>query len=451
MRLPVFDRRRAGMLLPMSALEAALGRGGRAFIDWLSEAGFSVWQILPTGPVGEDRSPYWVRSDCAGNAAFIDAAELPDPNAPIDPEFLAASSSWLHDYVLFEALTRTHGGAPFWSWPPPLRDRAAEALAQAAHELAPEIARIEREQYAFYVQWNQLRAHARSRGVRLFGDLPFYVGPSSVETWAHRELFQLTPTGEPAAVGGVPPDYFSDKGQLWGNPVYDWQALRRTDFGWWLGRVRAQLARMDLLRIDHFRALAAHWAVPAGAADARGGAWLSTPGELLLRRLLDEFSDLPLVAEDLGVITEDVLALKNGFGLPGMRVLQFAFDGDPANAHLPYLHERDCVAYTGTHDNDTTLGWYSSLDRDTAQRVDFFLRVTPGAMPEALVRAALGSVARLAIIPAQDILGLGAAARLNTPGTVGRNWTWRLPAGALTAQLARHYAHLNGAFGRAPG
>ena len=451
MRLPVFDRRRAGVLLPMSALDAALGRGGRAFVDWLSEAAFSVWQVLPAGPVGEDRSPYWVRSDHAGNAAFLDAAELPDPNAPIDPEFLAASGPWLHDYALFEALTRAHGGAPFWQWPPPLRDRSPEALAQAANELAPEIARIEREQYAFHLQWNQLRAHARTRGVRLFGDLPFYVGPSSVETWAHRELFQLTATGEPAAIGGVPPDYFSQLGQLWGNPVYDWQALRRTDFSWWLARVRAQLARMDLLRIDHFRALAAHWAVPAGAADARGGTWLSTPGELLLRRLLDEFSDLPLVAEDLGVITEDVLALKSGFGLPGMRVLQFAFDGDPANAHLPYLHERDCVAYTGTHDNDTTLGWYASLDRDTAQRVDYFLRVTEGAMPAALIRAALGSVASLAIIPAQDILGLDSFARLNTPGTVEGNWTWRLPAGALTAQLARDYARLNGAFGRAPG
>src|ERR1700730_16242296 len=451
MRLPVFDRRRAGVLLPMSALEAALGRGGRAFIDWLSDAGFSVWQILPVGPVGEDRSPYWVRSDCAGNAAFIDAAELPDPKAPIDAEFLAASGPWLHDYALFEALTRAHGGAAFWSWPAALRDRSPEALAQAAQALAPELARIEREQYAFHVQWNRLRAHARSRGVRLFGDLPFYVGPSSVGTWVHRERFQLPATAEPASVGGVPPDYFSELGQLWGNPLYDWQALRRSDFGWWLGRVRAQLARMDLLRIDHFRALAAHWAVPAGAADARGRASRSPAGELLVRRLLDEFSALPLVAEDLGVITEDVLALKNGFGLPGMRVLQFAFDGDPANAPLPYLHERDCVAYTGTHDNDTTLGWYQSLDRDTAQRVDYFLRVTPGAMPEALIRAALGSVARLAIIPAQDILGLDSSARLNTPGTAEGNWTWRLPAGALTAELAREYAHLNGTFGRAPG
>jgi 4-alpha-glucanotransferase len=447
--LAVFERRRAGVLLPMSALDAALGRGGRAFIDWLAEAGFSVWQILPAGPVGADHSPYWVRSDCAGNPAFIDPMELPDPNAPIGAEFLAASGPWLHDYALFEALTSSQGGAPFWRWPPPLRDRDPGALAQARQQLAADVSRIEREQYAFYVQWGRLREHARARGVRLFGDLPFYVGPSSVETWAHRELFQLTPTGEPAAVGGVPPDYFSRLGQLWGNPVYDWQALQRTDFAWWLARVRAQLARLDLLRIDHFRALAAHWAVPASAPDARSGAWLSTPGEHLLQRLREEFSDLPLVAEDLGVITEDVLALKNGFGLPGMRVLQFGFDGEPQNVHVPHRHVRDCVVYTGTHDNDTSLGWYTSLDRDTKQRVDFYLRLTPGAMPEGLIRAALGSVGLLAIIPAQDVLGLGSEARLNTPGTSSGNWLWRLPEGALTAELVRTYAHLNATFGRA--
>jgi 4-alpha-glucanotransferase len=285
--------------------------------------------------------------------------------------------------------------------------------------------------------------------VRLFGDLPFYVGPSSVETWAHRELFQLKPGGEPALVGGVPPDYFSALGQLWGNPVYDWHALQHTDFAWWLSRVRAQLARLDLLRIDHFRALAAYWAVPAEAADARAGAWLSTPGEHLLRRLREEFADLPLVAEDLGVITEDVLALKNGFGLPGMRVLQFGFDGDPGNVHVPHRHVRECVVYTGTHDNDTTLGWYSRLDPGARERVDFYLRVTPGAMPEALIRAALGSVGQLAIIPAQDLLGLGSEARLNTPGTASGNWMWRLPPDALTLQLARAFARLNASFGRA--
>ena len=432
----------------MSAIDAALGRGGRAFIDWLAEAGFSVWQILPVGPVGADRSPYRVRSDFAGNPAFLDPAELPHPHAPIDAEFLAVSGPWLRDYALFEALSAAQGGAPFWNWAAPLRDRDPGALEDARRQLAPEVSRIEHEQYAFYVQWKRLREHARNRGVRLFGDLPFYVGPSSVETWTHRGLFRLTSSGEPAAVGGVPPDYFSELGQLWGNPVYDWQALQHTDFAWWLARVRAQLARLDLLRIDHFRALAAHWAIPAGAPDARGGAWLSTPGEHLLHRMREAFPDMPLVAEDLGVITEDVLELKNGFGLPGMRVVQFGFDGLPDNLHVPHRHVRECVAYTGTHDNDTTLGWYASLDPVTRQRVDLYLRVTPGAMPEVLNRAALGSVAQLAVIPVQDLLALGAEARMNTPGTDRGNWLWRVPPGALTAELARHCAQLNQVFGR---
>jgi 4-alpha-glucanotransferase len=448
-RLPVFDKRRAGVLLPLSALDAALGRGGRAFIDWLVQAGFSVWQILPAGPVGTDASPYWVRSDCAGNPDFIDAAELPDAHSPPSAEFMAASAAWLPDYALFEALTRAQRGAPFWEWPVPLRERAAAALRQARTEQAAVIERIEREQYAFYLQWNRLRDYAHARGVRLFGDLPFYVGPSSVETWAHRELFQLKPNGEPALVGGVPPDYFSELGQLWGNPVYDWQALERSEFSWWLTRVRVQLGRLDLLRLDHFRALAAYWAVPADAADARGGKWLRTPGEELLQRVRAEFPDMPLVAEDLGVITEDVLALKNGFALPGMRVLQFGFDGEPGNAHALHAHTPANVAYTGTHDNDTTLGWYRSLDRATAQRVDLYLRMSPGAMPEVMIRAALGSVAMLSVIPAQDLLQLGADARLNTPGTASGNWLWRLPAGALSAQLAHTYAQLNAVFGRA--
>jgi 4-alpha-glucanotransferase len=262
-------------------------------------------------------------------------------------------------------------------------------------------------------------------------------------------LFRLTPSGEPAAVGGVPPDYFSELGQLWGNPVYDWHALENTDFAWWVARVRAQLARLDLLRIDHFRALAAHWAIPADAPDARSGAWLRTPGEHLLHRLREAFPDMPLVAEDLGVITEDVVALKTGFGLPGMRVLQFGFDGLPDNVHVPYRHVRDCVAYTGTHDNDTTLGWYASLDHDTRERVDFYLRVTAGTMPEPLIRAALGSVAQLAVVPLQDLLGLGPEARMNKPGTTVGNWLWRVSPGALTAELARNCTRLNQVFGRA--
>jgi 4-alpha-glucanotransferase len=447
-RLPVFDRRRAGVLLPMASLDAALGRGGRSFIDWLADGGFSVWQILPAGPVGSDGSPYWVRSDCAGNPGFLDRAELPDEHAPVGEDFRAAAAHWLPDYALFEALSRAHGGAPFWRWPEPLRDREPAALARARSHLAGELERIEREQYAFHVQWRRLREHAAQRGVRLFGDLPFYVGPSSVETWTHRGLFMLRPNGEPALVGGVPPDYFSELGQLWGNPVYNWTALERTDFAWWRMRVRVQLERLDLLRLDHFRALAAHWAVPADAPDARGGSWIASAGQGLLKRLREEFTDLPLVAEDLGVITDDVLALKDGFHLPGMRVLQFGFDGEPGNVHAPYRVERDCVVYTGTHDNDTTLGWYRSIDAGLRERVDYYLRLRPGAMPEALIRAALGSLGQLAVIPAQDLLSLGSEARTNTPGTATGNWHWRLPPGALSAELARSCARLNAVFGR---
>ncbi len=449
MRLPVLDRRRAGVLLHLGSLEAALGRGGRAFIDWLADAGFGVWQILPAGPTGPDGSPYWVRSDFAGSPAFLDAGELPAAQPAEYASFLDETQHWLEDYALFEVLSAAHAGATWWTWPAQLRDRAPRALKRATRDLSAELQRIKHEQFAFAVQWRRMREHARSRGVRILGDLPFYVGPDSVATWAHREQFQLDAHGRPAAVAGVPPDYFSATGQLWGNPLYDWQAMRHDSFAYWRARVLEQLQRVDLLRIDHFRALAAHWAVPAGAPDARWGEWHLTPGEDLLRLLMDELGDLPIVAEDLGVITDDVVKLRKGFGLPGMRVLQFAFSGEGDNPHLPHMHEHDSVVYTGTHDNDTTLGWYRSLDEQTRHRVDSMLRVAPGAMPEALIREALGSVGQLAVIPAQDLLGLGSAARLNTPGTVADNWRWRLPAGALTPQLARHFAHLNGMYGRA--
>jgi 4-alpha-glucanotransferase len=448
LRLPVLDRRRAGVLLHLGSLEAALGRGGRAFIDWLAAAGFTVWQILPVGPTGSDGSPYWVRSDFAGEPALLDPQELADGRPSDYAAFLDESQQWLDDYALFEVLSAEHGGEPWWTWPAALRERQAAALQRAKEERAAQLQRVRNEQFAFYAQWRALRAHARSRGVRLLGDLPFYVGPDSAETWAHRDQFQLQADGRPAALAGVPPDYFSNTGQLWGNPLYDWQSMRRDSFAYWCARVRAQLERVDLLRIDHFRALCAHWAVPAGAPDARAGAWHLTPGEDLLRLLMDELGDLPILAEDLGVITDDVVALRKGFGLPGMRVLQFAFSGEGDNPHLPHMHEHDSVVYTGTHDNDTTLGWYQSLDEETRRRVDAMLRAGRGSMPEALIREALGSVGQLAVIPAQDLLALGSEARLNTPGTVKGNWSWRLPAGALTAELARHYARLNGMYGR---
>ncbi len=447
--------RRAGVLLPMSCLTGALGRAGRAFIDWLAEAGFSLWQFLPVGPTAEDGSPYWVRSDAAGHPALLDREELPPPDSPEQRSFLESARPWLDDYAAFEVLSRLHGGVSWWTWPPAHRDRDARALDAVRVEQAERIRAIEAEQFAFAWQWRRLRDHARSRGVRLFGDLPFYVAPDSAETWAHREQFQLDAIGRPRAVAGVPPDYFSSLGQLWGNPLYDWDAMRRDGFVFWRNRLRRQLERVDLLRLDHFRALAAHWAVPAGAPDARGGEWKRTPGWALLRTVRDDLGDLPLVAEDLGVITPDVEDLRRAFALPGMRVLQFGFDGSGDNPHLPHMHERNAVVYTGTHDNDTTAGWYASLDAQTAGRVDFYLGLVPGpprapgTMPEALVRAALASVSALAVIPMQDLLALGSSARFNTPATTRGNWLWRLPAGALTPERAAHFLQLNRVYGRA--
>lgn len=441
-------RRRTGVLLHVSSLPAGLGRGGRAFIDWLASAGFTVWQILPLGPTGPGGSPYWVLSDAAGNAALIDAEEP----APLDSSefqaFVDSSHDWLDDFAAFEVLSSLHSGQPWWTWQDEYRDRQPAAMEQLRREQASALRAVTERQFTFAWQWHRLHEYAKSRGVYLFGDVPFYVAPDSTEAWAHREQFQLDATGRPTAVAGVPPDYFSQTGQLWGNPLYAWDAMRKDGFRFWRLRVERQLQRVDLLRIDHFRALAAHWAVPAGAPDARGGSWQPSFGRELLQTLKDQLGTLPLVAEDLGVITPDVEALRVDFGLAGMRVMQFGFDGTGDNLHLPHMYERVSVVYTGTHDNDTTVGWYRSLDPETRQRVDFFLRADPGQMPQAMIHTLLGSVAQLAVLPMQDLLSLGSEARLNTPGTVSGNWSWRLPDNSLTAELAQRFAHLNRVFGR---
>ena len=446
--LPVFDRRRSGVLLHLSSLDAALGRGGRAFIDWLCTAGFSVWQVLPLGPTSTAGSPYWVRSDFAGNTSFIDSGERPDSEGDEYRAFLDASRSWLEDYAAFEVLGALHGGRPWWQWPAEHRDRDATALERLRMEHAQALSGLKIEQFVFASQWQALRSYAHARGVRLLGDVPFYVAPDSAEVWAQRDQFQLDAAGLPRAVAGVPPDYFSALGQLWGNPLYDWSRMRRDGFEFWRARVRCQLERVDVLRIDHFRALAAHWAVPAGAPDARGGAWRRTPGRALLKALQDETPALPLVAEDLGFITADVEALRRRFRLPGMRVLQFAFDGDPHNPHLPHMHRHNSVVYTGTHDNDTSAGWFVSLDRDAQRRVEAYLGADSRAIADALIRAACASVAALAVVPLQDLLGLGAEARLNTPGTVQGNWCWKVPPHALTHERAQRYWALNRLYAR---
>jgi 4-alpha-glucanotransferase len=456
----LLERRRSGVLLHPTSLisgdgdaaRGALGAAGRGFVDWLAQAGFSIWQVLPLGPPGGGGSPYWARSDFAGQPSMIDRNELPDLNSQrTDFEvFRAAHLDWLEDYVLFEALADRFKG-PWWDWPEAYRSREPAAMYRFARESRDQLERRRVEQWQFDWQWRALRSYAAQRGVHLFGDLPIYVAPDSVATWAARAQFQLNADGRPALLAGVPPDYFSADGQLWGNPLYNWEQAERDKFSFWRTRLGRQLQRFDLVRIDHFRGLAAYWAVPAGATTAREGRWCPAPGRALFQALAADFPDLPLVAEDLGVITPDVEQLRVAFGLPGMRVLQFGFDGSPDNPHLPHNYQRDVVAYTGTHDNDTTVGWYHSLQSADAQRVEFYLHTDPAGVAESMARAVLGSVAQLAIIPAQDLLHLGSEARLNTPGTVSGNWSWRLSAGSLTATQAQQFASLNQLFGRVSG
>ena len=383
---------------------------------------------------------------------MLDAAELPDVQAEPDDyrRFCIESRSWLEEYVLFDALA-ARCKAPWWEWPTPYRSRDSTALGEFAITEAAALESRRITQWQFDRQWRALRRHAAARGVFMFGDLPIYVAPDSVATWAHPEQFQLTAEGRPALLAGVPPDYFSADGQLWGNPLYNWEQAERDGFAFWRARMRQALQRFDLVRIDHFRGLAAYWAVPANARTAREGHWLPAPGHALFQALLAEHAALPVVAEDLGLITEDVHELRRAFHLPGMRVLQFGFDGSRDNPHLPHNYDHDVVAYTGTHDNDTTVGWYRALDVERAQRVQLYLDTPAGRVPESMMRACLASVGHLAILPAQDLLQLDSSARFNTPGTAEGNWTWRLPAGSLTRELGLHFRELNRIFDRMPG
>jgi len=451
----LLDRRRSGVLLHPTCLigeHGALGAAARGFIDWLVQAGFSIWQVLPLGPPGGGGSPYWARSDFAGHVDMIDRRELPDlARERSDYQaFRKSSDYWLEDYVLFETLAAQFHG-PWWQWPAELRYRERVALARIARERQDELEQRRREQWYFDWQWRALRRYAAERGLLLFGDLPIYVAPDSVATWAQPRQFRLDAEGRPALLAGVPPDYFSADGQLWGNPVYDWQQAERDQFAFWRARLVQQLRRFDIVRIDHFRGLAAFWAVPAGARTAREGRWEPAPGQALFRALTTEHSDLPLVAEDLGVITDDVDELRRAFGLPGMRVLQFGFDGSGTTPHLPHNYSSDLVAYAGTHDNDTTLGWYRSLSSADAERVNFYLRSDATHVLEAMLRACLGSVAHTAILSAQDLLQAGSEARFNTPGTAEGNWSWRLSPGSLDGPLASQFAALNQIFGCSSG
>ena len=441
----VLDRRRAGVLCHITSLPGGdLGADVERFLDLLAACGMSVWQVLPLNPPDEHHSPYCASSLFAGNPALLPAAfaAVAPGDGATGP---AAPTFWLRDFAIF-GVARAWFAAPWTSWPAPLRDRQPAALADFIREHAAQIALVEAQQLQFIAAWGRVRAAAAARGILLFGDLPLYPAPDSADVWAHRALFQLDGAGHPAYVAGVPPDYFSPTGQLWGNPVYDWNAHAADGYAWWRARLHHAAALFDIVRIDHFRGLAAYWRVPAGAPDASAGTWAAGPGAALFTAASAATAapakTAGLVAEDLGDITPDVDALRDALQLPGMRVLQFGFSGDVANSHLPAHAPEQCVYYTGTHDNDTTLGWYRALDAPVRGQVDALLAAgaaRPAAarpMPWPLIDLALSSPANTAIVPLQDLLGLDGDHRMNVPGSTRGNWTWQFDWRQIPADFA---------------
>jgi 4-alpha-glucanotransferase len=435
--------RSAGVLLhPGSLPSGGINGDATHFMEFCADAGFGVWQILPAGPVDAHGSPYQSDSAVAGNMALLGPGMAPG-TAQV-AAFAEANADWLPDYALFAALER-HLGSGWNHWPQPLRDRDPGALRDARREYAPDIARTLAGQCAFEMQWAGFKQRLNERGLLLFGDVPLFVSHHSADVWMHRHLFDIDPDGSSAAVVGVPPDAFAADGQWWGYPAYSWTAMASEDYRWWRRRFEIHGRRYDLIRLDHFRGFAATWHIPRGL-PVRDGHWVAGPGRAAIDALAPVLRRTQLVAEDLGHITPDVVELRHALQIPGMRVLQFAFDGDPDNAHLPHRHEPDSVCYTGTHDNDTTLGWWNASSEGTRELVRRHLGTTDPLMPDALVDWAWSSPAPLAIVPMQDLLGLGTEARMNTPGREAGNWTWRfawdaVPSGLaekLRERLARH-------------
>jgi len=465
--------------LPDTRAHGSLGPNARRFVDFLQEAGFTVWQMLPLGPTHTDRSPYQCLSVHAGDEELINLEDLVtrgwlDAAACHGDDFrscLAATQErfeevarpaeraayhafktdndyWLQDYALYQAIRKSLGNASWYHWPVPLRDREAAALRKFGKAQEKMIEQVCFTQYLFFLQWLDLRSYAHAHGVCLFGDMPIYVAYDSADVWANRELFSLDEHGALELVAGVPPDYFSATGQRWGNPLYRWDRIRETDYRWWVDRMRTQLELFDIIRLDHFRGFEKYWEIPATCETAIEGHWVEGPGTALFDRLQEEFGELPLVAEDLGIITPEVDALRLHYGLPGMKILQFAFDGGADNPYLPQHHEPLSVVYTGTHDNDTTLGWYQSLDEHTRYIVAEILQQPMDKMPWPMICTALESTARLAIIPMQDLLALGSEHRMNTPGSSTGNWQWRFDWEQVPADLAGRLHELVSLYGR---
>lgn len=498
--------RRCGVLLHVSSLPNRHGVGdfgprAHEFIDFLADGGQEVWQMLPLAPInaGAGNSPYSSYSAFAGNTLFISPELLvrqgvlrsrdvePPPDFPLDrvdygaaaawrekileqafdnvfpglradsgfDAFCRKADFWLDDYCLFAALKREHKGVPWLSWPRGLRLREPDALEQARERLGYDILRERYFQYLFSLHWKNLRDYAATRGVSLLGDVPIYVSLDSSDVWAHRELFELDREGLPIYCAGAPPDYFSETGQMWGNPVYDWAFQEKDGFSWWAERLRHESERFDMIRLDHFRGFCGFWQVPACEPTAENGLWIPGPGARFFSAMKERVPGLCILAEDLGVITADVVELMHEFGFPGMKILQFAFSADMGkNSYIPHNIPVQSAVYTGTHDNNTSRGWFSDeLDEEGRRRFcDYAGRhVSADSAADVMIRMALGSVAALCIIPMQDYLNLGADGRMNMPGVAGGNWGWRLRSDMTTRGLAERMLFLARIYGRTEG
>jgi len=492
-------KRSSGILLHPTSLAGDYGIGdigpaARDWLDLLAKSGCSLWQVLPLGPTGYGDSPYQCFSAFAGNPYLISPQDLlekdllhPDdlkdlPTFPINKvdyskviywklnvldrsylrfekqalpsnqkayqEFQRIQKFWLEDFTLFMALKEAHGGAPWTKWEPELRDREDSALHKARKDFDYAIQRQTYRQFIFFEQWNRLKNYAHARDMQIIGDAPIFVAHDSSDVWVHREMFFLDDKGKPTVVAGVPPDYFSPTGQLWGNPLYNWKVHQTQGYEWWFKRMQAVFSLVDILRLDHFRGFAGYWEVPSNEKTAEKGRWVAGPGKHFFRALEKELGELPIIAEDLGVITPDVVEMRQTFNLPGMKILQFGFEGRADDPFLPHNYPENCVVYTGTHDNDTVKGWY---ERVVPEAKDFYRRYLArngSNVSWDFIRAVWSSVAMFAIAPMQDFLGLGNEARMNYPGNSAGNWNWRLHPEAFTTELVSRIREINGLYSR---